>query len=226
MVSVIIPAGDSYGFDCQAECFDEYRLSSESLRNCSLLQRVLDCYNANIGSCTHWLLTHYTNLVRNELLSKNCSQPVVTTVPMATTTMTTPPPRATEPPPPPIACPTVSSQLQEVSEMANNEIVGSVPQECRLTSIDAAQCRYVHAQSHRIELIQFMVHFSLFSIFMHSHLRPIQFIGSDDRIQTCSLPGTWELFRHEDLIVEVEGRIQVQEGPQHTHLTKVIQLAT
>ena len=60
---------------------------------------------------------------------------------------------------------------------------------------------------------------------MHSHLRPVKFLGRNDGIQTCSLPGSWYLFHHRDLIVEVEG-LADQPPSEHTQLNKVQGVAT
>lgn len=56
------------------------------------------------------------------------------------------------------------------------------------------------------------------SLFTYSHLRPF----GQKNIQTCTLPGSWFLLRHSDVIIEVTGGIENNVASSYTKIEKVM----
>lgn len=68
---------------------------------------------------------------------------------------------------------------------------------------------------------RFLFLFPLNSFFMNSFLRPFNAPGFSSLLP-CSVPGSWQLFRHSKLLVTVEGVVPPTDmGPTLTDLSKV-----
>lgn len=172
----------------------------------------MTCYEENRLACDAHANQIYINFklnsIRNGIRDENCDSPP------PPVTMTTPPPAIPE------ECPSVTTQVTDSQFEEPNMVTSSgVPTQCRVTGSEpVAHCRYISFPFKVKGLFTFCFHDC--SIFMHSHLRPIKFLNKNDGIQTCSLPGAWHLFRHQDLIVEVEGEAEAPPS-EHTLLAKV-----
>ena len=199
-------------FDCSIDCFEPYQDFAFIVTSCDTVTSALDCYYANQFACDADFNLFFTILrAMNEFGSLGCGDGgVENTTPeehSATnteSTVTLPVSTTPEFPAEP-SCPSVFHE--DISGVPNmsSAVIPMIPESHR----SPQSCTAPHPRVTSLRQC---------SLFMESQLRA--FDGYRGGLEACSIPGSWYLFHHPRLTVEVEGE-NFETGSNHTRLTRV-----